>query len=322
MEYPPTDSKRCRVVSSAARPTIATLRKRGAKSTMFSSFNARAVGLTGLSAEETVELAAGAGFDGVDLLVRDIVRSGSDPKAIRARMDELGLKGGAFPCPIDWRGDEASFRLDFAELGPVLDAASVLGLSTTGTWVMPECPALVTDRVEVAALHVRRVGTLARLLDAHGIRLGLEVIGVESFRTCQREPFVARLGDLEKELGAIWAEAPNLGILLDVFHLHAADEPIEAGLRWGISRVCWVHIADLPPEGPLERSKIIDANRGLPGENGAVDVGGFLARLAREGYEGPVTAEPMANCRSLAGLSPRAVAYRVKQSLDLVWPRT
>jgi sugar phosphate isomerase/epimerase len=289
---------------------------------MFSSFNTRAVGLTGLSAEETVELAAEAGFEGVDLLVRDLVRSGSEPRAIRARMDDLGLRGGAFPCPIDWRGDEASFRLDLEGLGPLLDAASVLGLSTTGTWVLPEFPALMTDRAEVAALHVRRLGTLARLLETHGIRLGLEVIGVESFRTGQRQPFVARLGDLDNELGAIWAEAPNLGILLDAFHLHAASEPIEAGLVWGISRVCWVHVADLPPDGPVERSKIIDANRGLPGQHGAVDVGGFLARLAREGYEGPVTAEPMANCRALAGLSPRAVADRVKHSLDQVWPRT
>jgi sugar phosphate isomerase/epimerase len=322
LKYPPADSKSGKVVSKVARPTINTHRKRGARSTMFSSFNARAVGLTHLSAEETVELAAGAGFEGVDLLVRDLVRSGSDPKAIRTRMDDLGLKGGAFPCLIDWRGGEASFRLDLERLGPVLEAASVLGLSTTGTWVMPELPLLMADRAEVAALHVRRLGTLARSLDAHGIRLGLEVIGVESFRTGQSESFVARLGDLDKELGAIWAEAPNLGILLDAFHLHAADEPIEAGLTWGINRICWVHIADLPPDGSVERSKILDANRGLPGDNGAVDVGGFLARLAREGYEGPVTVEPMANCRSLAGLSPRAVADRVKQSLDLVWPRT
>ncbi len=121
--------------------------------------------------------------------------------------------------------------------GPILEAASILGLSTTGTWVMPEMPDLEADRAEVAALHIRRLGTLARRLECHGIRLGLEVIGVESFRAGRGEPFVARLGDLDRELGAIWAESPNLGILLDAFHLHAAGEPIEAGLAWGIDRV-------------------------------------------------------------------------------------
>jgi sugar phosphate isomerase/epimerase len=85
--------------------------------------------------------------------------------------------------------------------------------------------------------------------------------------------------------------------------------------------VAWVHVADLPPSASADRSRIIDADRGLPGENGAVDVRRFLGRLAIEGYEGPVTAEPLANCRSLAGLEPLAVARRVKASLDAAWPQ-
>jgi sugar phosphate isomerase/epimerase len=288
---------------------------------MFSSFNAKAVGLPDLSAEQTVDIAAAAGFEGVDLMVRDLVRSGVDPRAIRSKMDDRGLRGGAFPCPIDWRGDEASFRIDLEGLGSVLEAARVLGLSTTGTWVMPELPTPGDDRSEIAALHVRRLGMLARLLGAYEIKLGLEVIGVESFRTGRGASFVAKMGDLDAEMGAIWAEAPNLGILIDAFHLHAAGEPIEVGLKWGIERVFWVHVADLPAGWPAERSEIIDSNRGLPGENGSVDIRGFLARLTLENYEGPVTVEPLANCRSLAGLGPRAVADRVKRSLDSVWPR-
>ena len=254
---------------------------------MFSSFNARAVGLPGLSAEETLRVASAAGFDAVDLMVRDLVRSGGEPREIRARMDDLGLRGGAFPCPIEWRGDEVSFRRDLDGLGPVLEAANALGLATTGTWVMPELPGPDADRVEVADLHVRRLGALARRLDDHGIRLGLEVIGVETFRTGRGEPFVTRLADLDRELGAIWQESPNLGLLLDAFHLHAAGEEIDAGLAWGIARVAWVHVADLPPDGPDDRSRIIDANRGLPGENGVVDVRAFLETAERP-MESPI----------------------------------
>ena len=287
---------------------------------MFTSFNARAVGLSQLSALATIGYAAGAGFEGVDLLIRDIDAFDEDPKEIRSRMDQLGLRGGAFPLPVDWRGDEAAFRSGLDHLRRLADLAADLGMTRTGTWVMPELPEGEIGRAEVADLHFRRLGEVARILDARGIRLGLEVIGVESFRSGRREPFVARLGDLDRELGAIWGEAPNIGILLDAFHLHAADEPIEAGLAWGIGRVVWVHVADLPPGFSGDRSAIDDSERGLPGEHGAIDVRGFLRRLATEGYDGPVTAEPLGRCRSLVGASPNVVAGRVKRSLDSVWP--
>jgi sugar phosphate isomerase/epimerase len=288
---------------------------------MFTSFNARAVGLSGLSAEQTVDLAASSGFEAVDLPVRDLVRSGVDPASIRSRMDRRGLRGGAFPMAVDWRGDEPTFRRGLDELPGLARAAAILGLTRTGTWVMPETPDLVTDRREVAALHIRRIGAIARVLGDHGIRVGLEVIGVESSRTGRGVPFVSRLSDLDRELGPIWSEATNLGILLDVFHLHAAGEPIEAGLAWGVDRVVWAHVADLPASATNDRSKIIDSDRGLPGERGVVDVGGFLRRLEGEGYEGPVTVEPLAGCRSLAGLEAWEIARRVKAALDEFWPR-
>ncbi len=288
---------------------------------MFSSFNARAVGLATLSAGATIDLAAGAGFDGVDLMVRDLVRQGDDPASIRSRLVDRGLKAGAFPLPMDWRGDESAFRRDLADLPRLAAAAETLGLARTATWVMPEAPDRLADRREVAALHVHRIGAIARILGDHGVRLGLEVIGVESSRIGRGEPFVTRMADLDRELGAIWAEAANLDLLVDAFHLHAAGEPVDAALAWGVDRVVWVHVADLPPGlSPLDRSRIVDAERGLPGENGAVDVRGVLARLAAEGYGGPVTAEPLARCASLMGLEPGAIARRVKASLDSAWP--
>lgn len=288
---------------------------------MFASFNARAVGLTSIDTGTTLEVAAAAGFEGVDLMVRDIVQAGLDSETLRSKLDDLGLKAGAFPFPIDWRNDEEIFRRDLANLPPILEAARTLGLSRTGTWVMPEVLGPETTRSEVSALHVERLGRVARLMHGYGIRIGLEVIGVESFRTGRAEPFVTRLGELDRELGPIWRESDNFGILLDAFHLYAADEPIEAGLAWGVDQVVWVHVADLPPGASGERATIVDANRGLPGENGAVDLKGFLARLDLEGYDGPVTAEPLGRCQSIIGLEPLAVARRVKRSLDLVWPR-
>lgn len=302
---------------------------------MFMSFNARGVGLD-LPVEETLSLAAAAGFGGVDLLVRDLVDSGASPRTLRARMDDLGLRGGAWPLPVSWRGEAGPFARDLQRLPRHAEAAAVLGLLRTGTWVLPETPGRPDPaRVEpdseseseaaylasVAALHVERLGAIARVLAEHGVRFGLEVIGVESSRTGRGLPFVTRLGDLGGLLEALSAQAPNVGVLVDGFHLFAAGERVEVGLAWGVDRVVWVHVADLPASVVQpDRRTMRDADRGLPGENGAVPNAALLATLDEAGYDGPVTAEPMAACRTLAGLSPGEVAHRVAAALRSVWP--
>src|SRR5918995_3380787 len=136
---------------------------------MFTSFNARALGLD-LSAEETLTLASGAGFEGVDLLVRDLVERGEDPSTVRARMDDLGLRGGAWPLPVEWRGDSRRFARDLARLPKLAEAARLMGLSRTGTWVMPETPdrpegddpaVIAAHRAAWVTFHVERLGAIA-----------------------------------------------------------------------------------------------------------------------------------------------------------------
>jgi len=105
---------------------------RESASSIFTSFNARALGLD-LSAEETLTLASGVGFDGVDLLVRDVVERGEDPATVRARMDDLGLRAGAWPLPVDSRGDAERFAYDRTRLPKLAEAARIPGLCRTGT---------------------------------------------------------------------------------------------------------------------------------------------------------------------------------------------
>ncbi len=294
---------------------------------MYPSFNARALGLN-LSARETIELAHSAGFLGVDLLVRDLLEANDNPRELRARMDDLGLQGGAFPLPVDWKGDVSRFEADLARLPLHAEAASTLGLLRTATWVLPETPGRPESEQEfplyldsVAAWHIERLGKMARILERYGIRLGLEVIGVESFRKGSGIPFVTRMADLEPRLARVWQEASNLGILFDSYHLHAANEPAEAGLAWGIERVVWVHVCDLHPSAPEDLRLITDNDRGLPGESGRVDCEGHLRLLQEAGYQGPVTAEPLGGSRSLAGLSAEVVACNVAATLRSVWPK-
>ncbi|WP_406693591.1 TIM barrel protein [Singulisphaera sp. Ch08] len=260
--------------------------------------------------------------------MRDMLAEEVDPKVVRSRLADLGLQAGAWSLPVDWRGDAGRFAHDLEQLSRFAEAAAVVGARQTGTWVMPETLATLEPDgnrssllAATAEMHVQRLGAIARVLANHGVRLGLEVIGVESFRSGRGVPFVTRLSELDRQLGAIWQESANLGILVDGFHLYAADETIEAGFAWGVDRIVWVHVADLPTSSRSDRSAIQDHDRGLPGENGAIDSGQLLRRLAEEGYSGPVTAEPGAKCRSLAGRSAQEIARLVASAMNAVWPQ-
>jgi sugar phosphate isomerase/epimerase len=293
---------------------------------MLTSFNARALGLD-VSAERAIELAATYGFQAVDLLVRDLLDRGEDPHSLGSMLDDAGLRGGAWPLPVTWRGERAVFDHDLAELPRYAKAASLLGLKCTGTWVLPALPVLSTSATtrtaawsEVLDFHLERLGSIARILADFGSRLGLEVIGVKSARTADAPLFIARYGDLGVLLDALRDVSPDVGILLDLFHIYAAGENVEAGLRGGIERIVWVHVADLSPTAPSERALLQDHERSLPGKRGVVDVAGGLARLSALGYDGPVTAEPLARCDSLRGLSDALVAQKVREALGDVWP--
>src|SRR5262249_51062202 len=131
-----------------------------------------------------------------------------------------------------------------------------------------------------------------------------------------------RMSELDAVLGSLWEEAPNLGVVVDSWHLYAAGETVEAGLAWGTQRVVWVHVADLPAAAERDPAAMSDSDRGLPGENGAIDSTALLQRLsgATPPYDGPVTAEPMPGCRSLVNLEPEARAHRVAAALRSIWP--
>lgn len=284
---------------------------------MFTSLNPRSLNLP-LTAAETVELAARHGYGGVDLLVRDLLERGEEPAQIRDQIAKNGLRPGAWPLPVQWRTDKATFDRDMAALPWIAKAASDIGLMATCTWVEPAAD----DQAEAIQKHRTRLPELAKRLGEHGIRLGFEVIGVESFRK-NGMPLYHRLGSSNfRELyEEIYDKCPNVGLTVDAFHLYAGDESHEAWEQFGIESVVWAHVSDLPSDATGARKAIQDLDRGLPGEHGAVDSRGLLRRLANLGYKGPVTAEPMPSCRSFIGCDRDQVALRTIRALNAVWPQ-
>lgn len=294
---------------------------------MFPSFNARAMGLS-LDLDQTLSLAAEHGFGGVDVLIRDAVDRGDDLDEARRRMADLGLRPGAFPFPFDWRGDESAFREGMRALPIYAEAAARLGLQRTGTWVQPAIPPERSEgrsaeeaTREATTLHLDRLGEIVAVLDRHGVRLGLEVIGVTSSRPERAVPFLSSLAALEPFRRDLEGRAGiPVGVLADSWHLYAAGEPIEAAFLAGADRIVWVHVADVPDAASTDRLALIDSVRGLPGEFDVVPSKSLLAALRAKGYDGPVTAEPLSRSPALAGLPPGEAVRKTAASLRAIWP--
>lgn len=297
-----------------------------------------------LPARDQIALAREAGFRSIDLAVRDLADRGESAPALRRDLDASGLLGGGFPLPVDWRRFQpASLEADLTRLPQLADDARTLGLTTASTWVLPAAgpdalafacaarppyaPPRDLDHDGLLRLHFALLTPIVRILATRGLRLALEVIGVESFRANRGTPFIHRLADprlrwLLDALNEVVDSPPGgaVGLLCDTFHLHAAGETVDHALAFGRDAIAWVHVADLPAGFQGNCSAIQDDDRGLPGESGLVPIRGILARLAAAGYDGPVSPEPLRGCRALHGLSPSAQAHRLRAALGAVWP--
>lgn len=296
---------------------------------MYGCWNARAVGLK-LPADESIEIAAKAGFEGVDLLVGDIADSGADVDDLRRRMDDLGLHGGGWSLPVNWRGDAETFEADLRRLPRLAEIAARLGLFRTGTWVRfesePVEPETLNDEAarrrvveSSTAQQIDRLGRIAGILGEHGSRIGLEIIGSRSEKTGRGVPLVGTYAELTRRFAPLRDVHPNVGVLVDSFHLFASGESLDDALSWGPASVVWVHLAD---PAHHDRDTLRDWERALPGESPASPCADMLTALARDGCQGPVTVEPLGRCRSLESLDPSAAAFKTRDALRRVWPST
>jgi len=294
---------------------------------VYASWNARAVGLAA-SAAESIEIAAECGFEGVDLLVRDIVEADADIRALRRRMDDLGLRGGGWTLPMNWKNDREAFERDLAKLPRHAEVAAELGLFQTGTWVRYETDPvadgiLASPRArtkafdDATAWQIERLGRIADVLAEHQSRLGLEIIGSRSERTGRGAPLIATYRELLERFKPLRDAHSNVGVLADAYHLDASGEDVDEALAWGGGAVAWVHLAD--PANP-DRSTLRDTERALPGESDAGLCRRLLAALDHLGCDAPVTVEPLGACRSFPSEDMRERARMARESLNRVWP--
>lgn len=254
---------------------------------MFPTLNAGAINVQVRDLQEAIVAARLGGFAGVEFRapeVADLI----DARGVEAVGDlfaAAGVRPAAWPLPLSWSGDEATWRAGLEALPRLVRAAAALDCRRTFTVVRPADDNRQYE--ENWRFHVERLTPACAILAAHDCALGFEFIGPKTLRDERRYPFIYTLREA-LDLGA--AIGPNVGLLLDCYHWYTSHGTLDDLRDLRAAQIVHVHINDAPAGIPVDEQ--LDLVRALPGETGVIDIAGFLRAVRASGYDGPVTAEP------------------------------
>jgi sugar phosphate isomerase/epimerase len=232
--------------------------------------------LDGPDLQGNLRRAAGWGYDGVELALRDPAEL--DARQIRGWLEHYGLEliglctgevFGSDGLGLAGMGREIAQAAE-ARMRAIVDLAAAFG---PGTLVNV---GRVRGRIDPARPEESRaqaIAALQRLADyalPTGVRLVLEPINHYEVN------FI-----LSTQEGIAFADAvnrPNLGLMLDTYHMNIEDQNLHTSLRLA-RQYCWhVHIAD--------------NNRKWPG-NAHIDFPSIVATLNDIGYTGYLSVEAL-----------------------------
>ena len=221
-----------------------------------------------------IDHAAGLGFDILEICIED--PETIDPPSILSRLRRAGLKAtvcGAFGPSRDLSSDEAEIRENgMAYLRRCVEIANALGSETVvgpmysavGKTRMLEPP----ERAKQWRLAVESLQREADFAADLGITLGIEPLNrFETDLVNTVEQGLRMVGDIDR---------PNVGLLLDTFHMNIEEKDIPAALRSAGRHIVEFHACS--------------SDRGTPGED-HLPWPEIVAALRDVDYRGPVVIE-------------------------------
>jgi sugar phosphate isomerase/epimerase len=188
--------------------------------------------------------------------------------------------------PVDFRNTDAAFQDSLPRLPDFACALHRAGVTRVGTWISPSHGSLTY--LANFRRHARRLREVAKVLNDHALRLGLEYVGPKTAWSAGWFPFIhsmAEMKDLIAEIGC-----PNVGFMLDSWHWYTAQETRADLVSLRNADVVCCHLNDAPREIPVDQQ--VDSRRDLPAATGVIDLKAFLGGLVEIGYDGPIMAEP------------------------------
>ncbi len=231
-----------------------------------------------LSIVDEIELAAKAGFGGLEPWIRELddhVKGGGSLEDLGKRIRDLGMTVESAIGFFDWAVDDETRRkkgLDEAKRNMEL-------VHRIGGTRLAAPPAGATDRSDIDPRRLaERYRALLELGDAHEVVPQVEVWG-----------FSRTLGTLgEAAQVAIAADHPKACILADVYHLYKGGSGFHGLKLLGKNALHVIHMNDYPADPP--REKINDADRVFPGD-GVAPLKEILRDLRSIGFDGMLSIE-------------------------------
>ena len=278
---------------------------------MYSSLMTGAIGLRGLGLEESIDLAAKAGFDAVwfDIAAAKVIADEKGVDYVKDLFASKGVKPGGWGATVRWQ-DDAHRDADLEALKPLAALGVELGNPFTTSGIMPANNERPYD--EQYAFILERLRPYAETLKSEGVSLGMEFIAPKTLRDKFTYEFIysmPQMLELADKVGT-----GNVGVLFDVWHHYTAHGTLEEMDLLTKDNVFVVHVNDAPTG--LEIDEQQDLERTLPMETGVIPAPAMMARLAAIGYDGPVIAEPFsARINALAETDPLAAATETRESI-------
>ncbi len=255
---------------------------------MFKNLNPSALGITGHQSE-IIELALTYGFAGMDLNIVEFATRAKSKGMDYARrlIKSADIRIGTFTLPLKWDTDDESFQNELKELPEYAGYAAELGC-TRATAVL--APAGDTRPYhENFEFHRHRFHDICAALEPSGVRLAIGFQAAEYLRRDCAFQFIHDLDALSLLVNMV--AAPNMGLLLDIWNVVACGGSLESVRTIPAQQIVAVQVADMPADVPF--ADLDEKSRLLPGgENGQIDVAGFLALLRDADYDGPITLQP------------------------------
>jgi 3-dehydroshikimate dehydratase len=250
--------------------------------------------------EEKLRVIAAAKFDAVEIFENDLLAYDGRPRDVATLCRDLGLSISAFQPFRDFEGmPEPQRARNFVRAERKFDLMQELG--TDLLLVCSNVSPVSLGGIDRAAADFRELGERAK---ARGLRVGFEALA-----------WGKHVGDYRDAWEIVRrADHPNVGVILDSFHILAPGLPLSTIRSIPGDRIFLVQLADAP-RLELDVLSWSRHHRSFPGQ-GDLPISEFMEALAATGYAGPLSLE-IFNDEFRAGLA-NSVAVDGYRSLALL----